>query len=57
MENINKIRNEIIASFPPLLEFYQDYLNRLYDAQYFDVASDVEVVKSISGDKQDFSEK
>lgn len=52
VENINKIRNEIIASFPPLLEFYQDYLNRLYDAQYFDVASDVEVVKSISEDKQ-----
>ncbi|OFV72195.1 hypothetical protein [Acetobacterium wieringae] len=57
MENINKIRNEIIASFPPLLEFYQDYLNRLYDAQYFDVASDVEVVKSISADKQDFLRK
>lgn len=56
VENINKIRNEIIATFPPLLEFYQDYLNRLYDAQYFDVASDVEVVKSILGDKQDFSE-
>lgn len=55
VENINKIRNEIIASFPPLLKFYQDYLNRLYDAQYFDVASDVEVVKSISEDKQDFS--
>lgn len=54
VENINKIRNEIIASFPPLLEFYQDYLNRLYDAQYFDVASDVEVVKSISDDKQNF---
>jgi hypothetical protein len=29
----------------------------LYDAQYFDVASDVEVVKSISKDKQDFSKK
>ncbi|KAF5061304.1 hypothetical protein DSECCO2_316790 [anaerobic digester metagenome] len=57
VENINKIRNEIIASFPPLLEFYQDYLNRLYDAQYFDVASDVEVVKSISADKQDFLRK
>jgi hypothetical protein len=57
VENINKIRNEIIASFPPLLKFYQDYLNRLYDAQYFDVASDVEVVKSISADKQDFSRK
>jgi hypothetical protein len=57
VENINKIRNEIIASFPPLLEFYQDYLNRLYDAQYFDVASDVEVVKSISADKQDFLKK
>lgn len=57
VENINKIRNEIIASFPPLLEFYQNYLNRLYDAQYFDVASDVEVVKSISGDKQDFTGK
>ncbi|MEA4806060.1 hypothetical protein [Acetobacterium wieringae] len=56
-ENINKIRNEIIASFPPLLEFYQDYLNRLYDAQYFDVASDVEVVKSISADKQGFLRK
>lgn len=54
VENINNIRNEIIASFPPLLKFYQDYLNRLYDAQYFDVASDVEVVKSISADKQDF---
>lgn len=57
VENINKIRNEIIASFPPLLEFYQDYLNRLYDAQYFDVASDVEVVKSISADKQGFLRK
>ncbi|URN84949.1 hypothetical protein [Acetobacterium wieringae] len=57
VENINKIRNEIIASFPPLLEFYQDYLNRLYDAQYFDVAIDVEVVKSISADKQDFIRK
>ncbi|OXS27176.1 MAG: hypothetical protein BI182_10840 [Acetobacterium sp. MES1] len=57
VENINKIRNEIIASFPPLLEFYQDYLNRLYDAQYFDVASDVEVVKSMSADKQDFLRK
>lgn len=54
VENINKIRNEIIATFPPLLEFYQDYLNRLYDAQYFDVASDVEVVKSIAEDKQNF---
>ncbi len=57
VENINKIRNEIIATFPPLLAFYQDYLNRLYDAQYFDVASDVEVVKSISADKQDFLRK
>jgi hypothetical protein len=51
VENINKIRLEIIASFPPLLDYYQDYLNRLYDTQYFDVASDVDVVKSISGDK------
>ena len=57
VENINNIRNEIIASFPPLLKFYQDYLNRLYDVQYFDVASDVEVVKSISADKQDFLRK
>lgn len=57
VENISKIRNEIIATFPPLLEFYQDYLNRLYDAQYFDVASDVEVVKSMSAEKQDFLRK
>lgn len=52
VENINKIRNEIIESFPWLLIYYQDFLNRLYDAQYFDVASDVAVVKSISEDNQ-----
>lgn len=52
VENINNIRNEIIESFPLLLIYYQDFLNRLYDAQYFDVASDVAVVKSISEDNQ-----
>lgn len=50
LENISKIKSEIIESFPVFLRYYRNVLNRMYEQQYYDVSSDVAVVKSINND-------
>lgn len=50
IENISKIKSEIIESFPVFLRYYRNVLNRMYEQQYYDVSSDVAVVKSLNND-------
>ena len=50
IENISKIKSEIIESFPVFLRCYRNVLNRMYEQQYYDVSSDVAVVKSLNND-------
>lgn len=48
IQNAEKTKAEIIEMLPSVIEYFCDYLNHLYESQYFDVSSDTKVIESIS---------
>ncbi|WKY43484.1 hypothetical protein Q5O14_12675 [Eubacteriaceae bacterium ES2] len=48
IQNAEKSKAEIIEVLPSVIDYFSNYLNRLFESQYFDISSETEVIEAIS---------
>ncbi|WKY46857.1 hypothetical protein Q5O24_10885 [Eubacteriaceae bacterium ES3] len=48
IQNAEKSKAEIISVLPSVIDYFSNYLNRLFESQYYDIASETEVIEAIS---------